>query len=75
MTASPTTWREVLASSEKLSVLDQLRLITELSLRLRQELVESEPVDLLTLAGVGKEVWANIDVDTYLNEERDSWSA
>jgi hypothetical protein len=75
MTVNPITWREVLASSEKLSVLDQLRLITELSLRLRQELVESEPVDLLTLTGVGKEVWANIEVETYLNEERDSWPA
>jgi hypothetical protein len=75
MTANPTTWREVLASSEKLSVLDQLRLITELSLRLRQVLDESKPLDLLTLAGIGKEVWTNLDVDTYLNEERDSWSA
>lgn len=73
MTSNSITWREVLATSQKLSILDQLRLITELSLHLRRVFVESEPVDLLTLSGVGKEVWANLDVNTYLNEERDSW--
>jgi hypothetical protein len=36
-------------------------------------MVENEPVDLLTLDGVGKEVWTKIDTDAYLNQERDSW--
>ncbi len=73
MSTNPVTWRDVLTTSEKLSISDQLRLITELSLRVRQLLVESEPVDLLTLAGVGKEVWDKVDTDDYLNQERDSW--
>lgn len=73
MSSNPITWREVLATSEKLSISDQLRLITELSLRVRQALGENEPVDLLTLAGVGKEVWDEVDTDAYLNQERDSW--
>jgi hypothetical protein len=75
MTSNSVSWREVLATSQQLSIRDQLRLITELSLRLRRVLVENEPVDLLTLTGVGQEVWANLDLDTYLNEERDSWQA
>jgi hypothetical protein len=73
MSTNPITWRDVLATSEKLPISDQLRLITELSLRVRQSLVESEPTDLLTLAGVGKEVWDKVDTDVYLNQERDSW--
>ena len=73
MSTNTLPWRDVLANSEKLSVSDQLRLITELSLRVRQALVESEPTDLLTLAGVGKEVWDKVDTDVYLNQERDSW--
>ena len=73
MSSNTITWRDVLATSEKLSISDQLRLITELSLRVRQTLVESEPMDLLTLAGVGKEVWDKVDTDAYLNQERDSW--
>jgi hypothetical protein len=75
MTSNSISWREVLATSQQLSIRDQLRLITELSLRLRRVLVENEPVDLLTLTGVGQEVWAKLDVETYLNEERDSWQA
>ena len=73
MSSNTITWREVLATSEKLPVSDQLRLITELSLRVRQAIVEGEPVDLLTLAGVGKEVWEKVDTNAYLNQERDSW--
>lgn len=73
MSSNTITWRDVLATSEKLSISDQLRLITELSSRVRQTLVESEPMDLLTLAGVGKEVWDKVDTDTYLNQERESW--
>jgi hypothetical protein len=73
MSSNSATWREVLATSEKLSISDQLRLITELSLHVRQILAENEPVDLLTLDGVGKEVWAKIDSDACLNQERDSW--
>jgi hypothetical protein len=73
MITNSITWREVLATSENLSISDQLRLITELSLRVRQALIENEPIDLLALAGVGKEVWAKVDTDAYLNQERDSW--
>ena len=32
-----------------------------------------EPIDLLTLAGVGSEVWGKIDTGAYLDQERDSW--
>lgn len=73
MTSKPVSWREVLATSQQLPLVDQLRLIAELSLRLRRMLGDTEPVDLLTLSGVGQEVWANVDVDRYLDQERDSW--
>ena len=74
MSSKSITWRDVLANSEQLSVADQLRLLAELALRLRPSLdAVDEPVDLLTLAGVGQEVWAKVDTENYLNEERDSW--
>jgi len=38
-------------------------------------LLVPEPTDYVThLAGLHKEVWADIDVDDYLREERDAWS-
>jgi hypothetical protein len=73
MTSKPVSWRDVLDTSQQLPLVDQLRLIAELSLRLRRLMGDTEPVDLLTLSGVGQEVWANVDVDRYLDQERDSW--
>lgn len=38
-------------------------------------LLVPEPTDYVThLAGLHREVWADIDVDDYLREERDAWS-
>jgi len=38
-------------------------------------LLVPEPTDYVThLAGLYKEVWADIDVDDYLRQERDAWS-
>jgi hypothetical protein len=63
----------LLDMSEQLSPADQLRLISLLSERLRQEVVEQEPVDILATIGLGAEVWQDIDVTAYLEEERASW--
>ena len=73
MPTSTITWQQALNTVEKLSIADQLRLITELLLRIKSTVKTNEPVDLLTLAGVGAEVWQEVDTDTYINEERDSW--
>jgi hypothetical protein len=70
---STTTWHEVIAIAEKLPIPDQLRLVSELLQRMRTTIVTNEPVDLLTLAGVGAEVWTKVDTDAYLEQERDSW--
>ena len=69
------TWHEVLTLSEQLSLPEQIQLITELSLRVRGKMsaADDQPVDLLDLAGVGREVWAAMDTDDYINRERDSW--
>lgn len=74
MVASTLTLDDALQISEQLSPADQLRLIGLLSERLRHRLdAGHEPVDMLTLAGVGGELWREIDVDAYLAAERASW--
>jgi len=63
-----------LGISEQLSLADQLRLISLLSERLRSEMGQEEnPKDMLSLTGLGAELWQEIDVDTYLEQERTSW--
>jgi len=74
MATEVVTLDQVLDISERLKPSDQLRLISALSERLRQEMGESaEPVDMLSLAGVGADLWAQIDVAVYLEQERSSW--
>jgi hypothetical protein len=74
MEEKTTTMEEALAVSEQLSPADQLRLIGLLSERLRHKVEEgSEPVDMLSLAGLGAEIWREIDVADYLEQERNSW--
>lgn len=40
---------------------------------LEEALREPEPLSLLKLEGLGKEVWEGIDAAEYIDEERASW--
>jgi hypothetical protein len=74
MVSETVTLDKLLDISEQLSPTDQLRLISLLSERLRSEMGhEDNPVDMLSLAGLGAELWHDIDVDAYLEKERTSW--
>lgn len=76
MTERTATLDEAIVLSEKLSPSDRLRLIGILSERLRNELEQGvEPVDMLSLAGLGVEVWKSLDIPTYLEQERASWDS
>ena len=60
--------------SRQLSLTDQLLLISWLSERVRQEMDQAnEPIDMLSLVGLGAELWQRVDVDAYLEQERASW--
>jgi hypothetical protein len=76
MTSQTVTLDAVLYASEQLSLADQLRLISLLSERLRSEVDQDDgPVDMLSLAGLGAELWQAIDVAAYLEQERASWES
>ena len=34
-----------------------------------------EPIDMLSLAGLGAEIWKDLDVTTCLEQERASWDS
>jgi len=74
MTSETTTLDHLLDMSKRLSLADRLSLIGRLSEQVRQELDrDGEPVDMLSLAGLGAELWREIDADGYLEQERASW--
>ena len=40
---------------------------------LSRTLEAQEPLSILDLQGLGKELWENVDAADYVNRERDSW--
>jgi hypothetical protein len=76
MTEHVVTLDQALDLSGQLPITEQLRLISLLSERLQSRLGQDvEMVDMLSLAGLGAEVWAQIDVADYLERERASWDS
>lgn len=74
MSTEAMTLDQALRASEQLSLPDQLRLISLLSERLRQQVDPTQStLDILESAGLGAEIWQSIDVDAYIREERASW--
>jgi hypothetical protein len=52
----------------KLDILEKLvRLLREPARKTKKQ------YSLLQLEGLGKEIWQNISVDEYIDQERDSW--
>jgi hypothetical protein len=53
---------------------EQIKLLADLAALVRDREVMPRPQrSLLELRGLGKELWSSIDVDQYLEEERNSW--
>ena len=76
MVSETTTLDHVLDISKRLLLADQLSLISQLSEQVRRELDrDGEPVDMLSLAGLGAELWRETDVAAYLEQERASWES
>jgi len=64
----------VLRLMRELPLEDKLRLIGLLTEDLREEMErEGDPVDVLSLVGLGAEVWREVDVDEYVDQERGRW--
>ena len=69
------TYQEVLSQAQQqLTPHEQLQLLSDLAAIIRQQTILEPLHDVLEFEGVGEEVWKGIDVQKYIDEERDSWS-
>ena len=72
-----TTYQEVLnqilSQVQELQPDDQLRLLEELAALVRQQYAARPKHRITEFKGLGKEVWRKIDVEKYIEEERNSW--
>jgi hypothetical protein len=68
-------YQAVLEAVEKLPPSDQLRLVSLLTDRLSRHVEgQARRRSILELRGKGKEIWAGVDPDQYVDQERSSWN-
>jgi hypothetical protein len=66
-----TQYDEALRQVRSLNPSDQKRLLIELTEQL--EASPKETLSILSLQGLGKDLWLGVDTQEYVNHERDSW--
>jgi hypothetical protein len=65
---------ELLKLASQLPEQQQLELISRLSSRLlNKKVLKAKPKTWMEMAGLGEEIWKDIDAQEYVNEERASW--
>jgi hypothetical protein len=58
-----------------LSAAEQLELIALISRQLANEAHSGEPLDIMALHGLGREIWQGIDAQNYVAELRQEWES
>jgi hypothetical protein len=71
---STTAYYEVLSRVQRLTPVDQLRLLEELAALVRHQVTTRTQRSFLELQGLGKEIWWCIDAQEYVDQERASWN-
>lgn len=67
------TYTAVFNQVQSLGLDDQVRLLEELAAIVRYKVAAWPKHSILELKGLGKEIWQDIDVEKYIEEERNSW--
>ncbi|MCO5185035.1 MAG: hypothetical protein M9965_13975 [Anaerolineae bacterium] len=68
-------YTDVLQRSQKLSVTEQLMLMEALAQHIKQKVDSTKRHSIMELEGLGAELWTDIDVEAYIDQERDSWQS
>ena len=66
-------YREALERARQLTPDEQLELLEELAAIVRKRVTAKPKHSIMELKGLGKEIWERIDVEKYIEEERNSW--
>ncbi len=66
-------YNDLLESITLLSQQEKVDLLAELANQLREDSRKGQKRSIMELEGLGKEIWAGIDAQEYVNQERDSW--
>ncbi len=67
------TYDEVWDMTRQLTANELLQLMQDISRYLQQQTQLSNATSLLELEGLGSEIWADVDAQNYVDQERASW--
>lgn len=70
---SAITYQDALHITRQLALPERLQLLKALAEMIEQDMITLPPHTMRDIRGLGKELWAKIDVDAYLERERDTW--
>lgn len=62
---------KILLQIKQLDKEEQLSLLEKIVFLLRQKKDEMVPVALSSITGIGSDIWANLDIDKYIENERE----
>ena len=68
------SYNRVISEIKTLNLSDQLRLLEEMAALIRKETSKTKPRSILELQGKGKDIWKELNVKAYIDEERSSWN-
>lgn len=74
MARTAPTYQEVLAQVRRLELIEQASLLEELVALAKQQKTADRRRGIREFRGLGKELWAGIDAQEYVNRERDAWT-
>ena len=66
-------YRTVLDQALSLTPEEQLKLIEDIITVVRRQVRARHQHNIMEFRGMGKEAWEGVDVEKYIDEERNSW--
>jgi hypothetical protein len=70
---STDAYREALSRVLLLTPDEQLQLLADIVAMLRQQVTAEPQHSIMELEGLGKEIWQDVDIEKYIDEERNLW--
>jgi hypothetical protein len=67
-------YNDLLERVTRLPQQEKVDLLAELANLVRDDSRKGKKHSIMELEGLGKEIWAGIDAQEYVNRERDSWN-
>ncbi len=66
-------YEDVLNRAQRLTPDEQLRLLEDLAAMVRRRGAQQPKHNVMEFRGMAKEYWKGVDVEKFINEERNSW--